>query len=70
MAGRGDGRVRGAGVHPGADYTADELEFLRAVQAAKKRWGPYLSWPQVLRVAKALGYRRAGPSTEAAGSGY
>ena len=51
-------RARFQGTVLGADYTEEEVAFLKAVQEAKKKWGPFLSDAQVLAVAKALGYRK------------
>lgn len=43
------------------DYSPDELEFMLAMQARKAELSvPSLPWPEVLRVAKALGYRKEG----------
>jgi hypothetical protein len=42
----------------GREYTADEVEFLRAIQAWKGRHGPFPRWTDVLRVLKALGYKK------------
>lgn len=50
--------------HVGAEYTGEELEFLKAIDAAKRRWGPFLTPRQILRVAAALGYRKATPPHE------
>ena len=44
---------------PGSDYSAEEADFLRAIDRYKtmnRRW--FLTWREVLRIAKALGYRR------------
>lgn len=44
---------------PGADFTPDEWEFIRAVRAyqaeTKRR---YPSWREILAVARSLGYRK------------
>ena len=43
----------------GADYTADEIEFLMAMDRCKReRQRPFPTWPEVLAVVKSLGYRR------------
>jgi hypothetical protein len=43
----------------GADYTAAEIEFLMAMDRYKReRRRPFPTWPEVLAVAKGLGYRR------------
>ena len=45
--------------HIGSDYTAAEVEFLMAMDRYKRERGrPYPTWPEVLAVAKSLGYRR------------
>lgn len=45
--------------HPGSDYTADECEFLRAIEAYQRKYGRrYPSWREVLAVLKSLGYRK------------
>jgi hypothetical protein len=42
------------------DYTAEELAFLAAIEAYKRRSGrPFPSWTEVLAVLKSLGYARA-----------
>jgi hypothetical protein len=47
------------GAHPGADYTAEELEVLRAVDRYCRRWGRrFPEVTEVLAVLKSLGYRR------------
>ena len=41
------------------EYTPEELEFLRAIEAYKRDKGrPFPSWTEVLEVIRALGYRR------------
>ncbi len=41
------------------EYTADEVEFLMALDRYKRhRHRPYPTWPEVLAIAKSLGYRR------------
>lgn len=49
---------------PGSDITADEWEFIKAVERYQRRYGRrYPSWREVLNVLKSLGYRRvAAPS--------
>ena len=45
--------------HIGAEYTADELEFLRAIDHYKKwKQRPHPTWHEVLEVLKSLGYRK------------
>lgn len=52
----------------GADYTAAEWEFVRAMSAYQKRWNRrYPSWREVLAVVAALGYRKVGPAADAPG---
>ena len=44
---------------PGADVTAEELEFLRAMERFQRRHRRrYPTWREVLFVLKSLGYRR------------
>jgi hypothetical protein len=43
----------------GSEYSDEELDFLRAIDAYKRINGrPYPTWPEVLAVAKSLGYRK------------
>lgn len=52
-----------AAVNLGSDYTADELEFLRAMEAYRQvNRRPFPSFTEVLAVAKSLGYRRVEPA--------
>jgi hypothetical protein len=39
-------------------YNDDELEFLKAIDAAKKDGRTDLTWPEVLAIVKSLGYKR------------
>ena len=42
----------------GSEYSADETDFLRAIQQFQKKHGKrVLSFVEVLRVAESLGYR-------------
>ena len=53
---------------PGADIAAagDEWEFLRAMEQYQRRAGRrYPSWREVLRVLRALGYRKPPPAVVA-----
>ena len=51
--------LSGGLMYAGANYTADELELLRAVQEYQKRHRrKYLSHVDYLRVAAGLGYRK------------
>jgi hypothetical protein len=44
---------------PGCNYTDDEREFLRAIDRYKRTRGrPFPTWREVLRVLRALGYRK------------
>lgn len=58
-------RVEVAGPDFTPDYTPDEVEFLLAMDAYKRRRDrPYPTWREVLAVARSLGYRKveeAGP---------
>ncbi len=50
----------------GPGYSAEQLEFLRAIDRYKTAGHPQPTWAEVLAVAKALGYRRvAEPSAQA-----
>lgn len=41
------------------DYSADELEFMRAIEEYKAtRNRPYPTWSEVLAIARGLGYRK------------
>lgn len=41
-------------------YDEDECEFLKAIEAYKKRTGrPFPTWSEVLGVVRELGYRKA-----------
>lgn len=43
----------------GSEYTADEVEFMMAMDRYKREKGkPFPNWAEVLEVAKALGYRK------------
>lgn len=47
------------GTYPGAEYTPDEIEFMLAVDAYKRRrQRPYPTWTEILEVARSLGYRK------------
>lgn len=58
------------GVEDG-DYTADELEFLKALDQYKRlHHRPHPTWAEVLAVAKSLGYRKvAAPELKRGGRG-
>ncbi len=46
----------------GDEYTPDEVEFLRAMEAFKKdHKRPFPTFVDVLRVAESIGYRRTKP---------
>ena len=60
--------IRGFSVYAenfqGADFTADEWEFVAAVAAYQKRWGRrYPSWREAFHILRALGYRKVAPPT-------
>ena len=43
----------------GSTYTRDELEFLQAIDRYKRTANRrFLSWREVLRIAKGLGYQK------------
>lgn len=44
--------------YPGSEYTLEEVEFLRAVDWYKTHVTTYPSYPEVLALVKALGYRK------------
>lgn len=47
------------------DYTADELEFMMAMQKYKRdHRRPHPTWCEVLAVAKSLGYALPNPNPE------
>lgn len=47
---------------PGSTFTPEECEFLRAIDRYKCETGrPFLSWHEVLRLVKRLGYRKTAP---------
>jgi hypothetical protein len=53
------------------DYTADEVEFMRAMDDYKRRSGrPFPTWSEVLEVVRGLGYVKCpgGEATAPAGS--
>ena len=44
---------------PGCDYTAEECEFLKAIDRYKRTRGrPYPTWREVLNVLRELGWRK------------
>lgn len=46
-------------LYPGSDFTTEESRFLRAVDRYKCETGRlFLSWHEVLRLIKQLGYRK------------
>lgn len=50
--------VKNRGYHPGSNYTADEVQFLQAIDRFRRQTGrKFLSAVDHLRVALALGYR-------------
>jgi hypothetical protein len=47
---------------PGSEFTTEECEFLRAIDLYKSDSGRiFLSWHEVLRLVKQLGYRKVLP---------
>jgi hypothetical protein len=50
---------------PGADLTADEWEFVKAIDRYQRVFGRrYPSWREVLGVLQSLGYRKVAPETD------
>lgn len=50
-------------VHVGSRFTEDEVEFLMAIDRYQRRTNRrFLSWHEVLRVVKSLGYAKATPA--------
>ena len=48
--------------YPGCDYTADETEFLMAIDRYKRlRRRPHPTWREVLNVLRQLGWRKPPP---------
>ncbi len=46
------------------DYTADEVEFMKAMDDYKRRSGrPFPTWSEVLEVVRDLGYRKVAEPT-------
>jgi hypothetical protein len=61
---RASGRCR-YGVDLGDTYTEEQTEFLKAIDRAKRAKGKgCLTYPEVLALAKALGYRLAAPAAQ------
>ena len=47
------------------DYTADEIEFMKAMDDYKRRSGrQFPTWSEVLEVLRSLGYRKVAPPSE------
>ena len=44
--------------YDGCDYTADEVEFGKAMERLKRQLGRTPTWCEVFAAAKELGYRR------------
>jgi len=58
---KGD-RCRLQQVSMGADYSADEIEFLKAVDEYKRSTGrAFPAWTEILAVLRSLGYRKVVP---------
>jgi hypothetical protein len=55
--------------YPGSEYTADEIEFLKAMELYRRK-RPFPTWTEVLKVLKKLGYRKVEktPDTPANGA--
>lgn len=50
---------------PGSEYTAEECEFLIAIDRYKRtRRRPYPSWSEVLQVLRSLGWRKPSAPTD------
>ena len=43
--------------HIGSEYTPEQLEFLKAIDALK-RGRPFPTWIEVLNLLKSMGYKR------------
>jgi hypothetical protein len=51
------------------EYSADEIEFMRAMELYKRVCHrPFPTWTEVLEVIKALGYRKVAPPSQLPGS--
>jgi len=49
-------------IFPGWDYTAEECEFLQAIERYKRlRRRPHPTWREVLNVLRQLGWRKPPP---------
>lgn len=52
-------RSRCQQVATGADYTAEETEFLKAVEAFRRQPGKsFPAWTEILALLRSLGYRK------------
>lgn len=52
-------------VNLGADYTDEQIEWLKAVEAYKRtKQKPCPSWPEILAIAKSLGYQKIAEATD------
>lgn len=61
-------RPRFHGVNAGSEYSDEEREFLLAVERYKReRNRPFPTWVEVLRIAKALGWRKVVDENEVSG---
>lgn len=50
-------------LHPGSDYTADELEFIAAMETyMKEKRRKFPAFTEVLAVARSLGYQKVKPT--------
>ena len=49
-------------INLGSDYTEEEIEFMKAIEAYKAKTGrKFPTWCETLAVARSLGYRKAAP---------
>lgn len=59
--------VKRIGELPGTEYSDEETEFIRAMDAFKRKHRkPFPTFVDVLRVAQSLGYRRVAPAAPSA----
>lgn len=45
----------------GADYRPEQVEWLRAIERLREELGRWPTYPEVLRLALSLGYRKVEP---------
>lgn len=59
MSDRNPKKHRGSSDHNAADYSPDELEFLKAIERYKRvKRRPFPKWTEVLQVLRDLGYHK------------